>query len=172
MSVILLLVGESGVGKTTVANKLQSDYGLKQLYSYTTRPPRYEGETGHVFVSDEEFDKLTDIVGYTEFDGHRYCATADQVDSSDIYVIDPAGVDYFRDKYHGNKKVCVVKISVSHTECYRRMVERGDSDVDAFRRLAHDKIAFDNVRADKYVLNYDLDHCVKFIFDIFEKENK
>ena len=77
---IVLLVGPSGSGKTAIANYLHDTYGWNTVQSYTTRPPRYDGEEGHTFVTDEEFDKLTDMIAYTEFDGHRYCATADQID--------------------------------------------------------------------------------------------
>ena len=54
---ILLIVGASGTGKTTVANTLSKMFGMKQIQSYTTRPPRYEGEKGHIFVTDEEFNR-------------------------------------------------------------------------------------------------------------------
>jgi hypothetical protein len=44
---LILLCGKSGSGKTTVADLLQSKYGLKQLESYTTRPQRKADERGH-----------------------------------------------------------------------------------------------------------------------------
>ena len=62
---IYLIVGRSGSGKTTIAEELERKYGLKSIQSYTTRPKRSDNETGHIFVSDEEFDKLTDMVAYT-----------------------------------------------------------------------------------------------------------
>ena len=73
---IFLIIGCSGSGKTAITEKLEELYHLKSIQSYTTRPPRYDGETGHIFVSNEEFDELTDYVAYTEFAGFRYCATA------------------------------------------------------------------------------------------------
>lgn len=105
MNRILLLIGASGSGKSTVARYLCEQYGLRQIDSYTTRPPRYRGEPGHIFITDEEFDQLQDFVGYTLYNGHRYGATAQQVEENDIYVIDPAGVEFFRTAYHGDKKV-------------------------------------------------------------------
>ena len=93
MNRILLLIGASGSGKSTVARYLCEQYGLRQIDSYTTRPPRYRGESGHIFITDEEFDQLQDFVGYTLYNGHRYGATAQQVEENDIYVIDPAGVE-------------------------------------------------------------------------------
>ena len=93
--IICLLVGPSGSGKTTIANKLSEEKGWKVLQSYTTRPKRYSNETGHIFVSEEEFEQYkNDLCAYTEFDGYKYWATNQQVDESEIYIIDPAGVDF------------------------------------------------------------------------------
>ena len=84
---IFLIVGPSGSGKTTLVEMLEQSLGMTSIESYTTRKPRYSGEKGHIFVSDEDFDQLKDLVGYTEFDNHRYAATAMQVEHNDIYVI-------------------------------------------------------------------------------------
>ena len=85
---IVLVVGESGSGKSTICNLLTTRYGLKQVESYTTRPMRYEGESGHTFVNDAEFDALDNMCAYTVFDGYKYGATQEQVDNADLYVID------------------------------------------------------------------------------------
>ena len=31
---------------------------MKSIESYTTRPPRYEGETGLIFVTDKEYEAM------------------------------------------------------------------------------------------------------------------
>ena len=48
MKNIYLIVGPSGSGKTMVANRLEEKYRLKQVLSYTERPPRFEGEGGFI----------------------------------------------------------------------------------------------------------------------------
>ena len=121
-----MITGCSGSGKTTITEQLEQQYGLKSIQSYTTRQPRYDGETGHTFVSDEEFDKLTDMVAYTEFDSKRYCATAEQVENNDLYVIDPKGIDFFMKSYKGNKIPKVIFISSDLTKRYERMVRRAE----------------------------------------------
>ena len=124
---IFLIVGCSGSGKTTITEQLEQKYGLKSIQSYTTRKPRYDGETGHIFISDEEFDKLTDMVAYTEFDSKRYCATAEQVENNDLYIIDPKGVDFFMKAYKGSKTPKIIFISSNLTTRYERMVGRAET---------------------------------------------
>ena len=124
---IFLIVGCSGSGKTTITEQLEQKYGLKSIQSYTTRKPRYDGESGHTFVSDEEFDKLTDIVAYTEFAGNRYCATVEQVENNDLYIIDPKGIDFFMKSYKGSKTPKIIFISSNLTTRYERMVGRAET---------------------------------------------
>lgn len=124
---IFLIVGCSGSGKTTITERLEQKYGLKSIQSYTTRPKRYEDESGHIFVSDEEFDKLTDMVAYTEFAGNRYCAIAEQVENNDLYIIDPKGVDFFMKAYKGSKTPKIIFISSNLTTRYERMVGRAET---------------------------------------------
>lgn len=147
---IFLIVGCSGSGKTTITEQLEQKYGLKSIQSYTTRQPRYNGETGHIFISDEEFDKLTDMVAYTEFAGNRYCATAEQVENNDLYIIDPKGVDFFMKSYKGSKTPKVIFISSDMTTRYERMKSRAEENdcefMDAVKssleRITNDVVEF------------------------------
>ena len=90
---LYLFVGRSASGKTTIANILEEKHGYKQVQSYTTRPPRYNGEVGHVFISENEFDNLGELAAYTEYNGYRYCTTVEQLQECDVYVIDVLGVE-------------------------------------------------------------------------------
>lgn len=109
---IVLIVGPSGSGKSTIAEYMEKLYNLKNVVSYTTRKPRYEGEKGHVFLTEDVFKSLPDMCAYTFFNGNHYGVTADVVNRSDLYIIDPAGVDYFKEHYTGIKSPVVVYIDV------------------------------------------------------------
>ena len=167
MNCIYLIVGQSGSGKTTIVEQLEAKYKLSSIKSYTTRKPRFKGETGHIFVSDEEFGKLTDKVGYTEFAGNRYCATAEHVENNDLYVIDPKGIEFFLKAYKGSKVPKVIYIESDLETRYERMVQRSeekgvshsDSVGMALSRIANDCGEF-----------YDYVHCIAHV-DYFIENN-
>lgn len=153
---LFCLVGPSGCGKSTVANEL-SKRGYKNTDSYTTRPKRSEDETGHTFITEEEFDKLTDMVAYTKFNGFRYCVTKSMLDQSDIYIIDPAGVKTLKENYD-NSKFKTIGFVINQDECRKRMINRGDSDTATEERLVHDKEAFKNFEKNcDYLIDASLD---------------
>jgi len=142
---IFLLVGESGSGKSTLAEYMCDMFNMTQIQSYTTRHMRYEGEKGHIFVDPENFPK-NGLVAFTIFNKHRYCATVTQVEENDVYVIDLAGIEYFREHYHGNKNICIIYVNTNERERNIRMLAREDSCDDAYSRIVNDRIAFKAVR--------------------------
>lgn len=138
---LLCILGASGSGKTTVADILESR-GYVAVQSYTTRSPRYLGEKGHTFVSDEEFDKLENILAYNEYNGYRYCTTEAQINDSDVYVVDIPGLKMLREKYNGPKKIIAVGLRVSEETSRDRMARRGDSPEKIESRISDDRVAF------------------------------
>lgn len=137
-STLFLIVAPSGTGKTTLADMLEEKCGLKQIASYTTRKPRYEGEKGHTFISDEEFDALEDIVAFTDYNNHRYCATASQLDKAQVYVVDIPGVESMLKLYKSNRTIRIFYLSASVHTKITRMKMRGDSDSKILDRIHND----------------------------------
>lgn len=87
-----LIVGRTGSGKDYLAERL-SDAGLRVVKSYTTRPKRTDNEDSHIFISPEEVATYTDKVSTTTINGYEYFATKSQIDNSDVFIVDPIGVE-------------------------------------------------------------------------------
>ena len=136
---LYLFVGQSGSGKTTIANLLEEKHNYIQVKSYTTRPPRYENEPGHIFISKEEFDKLQNLAGYTNYNGNEYCTTCEQLDECDIYVIDPAGVEVLLNKYRKNREIHIIYFNASICIRIDRMIDRHDCDSAIIGRIYNDE---------------------------------
>lgn len=136
---LFLFVGKSASGKTTVANMLEEKYLFNQVQSYTTRAPRYDGETGHTFVTEEEFNALEDVVSYTLYNGNHYGVTANMLDQSDIFVVDVPGVESLLQKYSTNRPICIIYFDTTVATRIRRMINRNDSDMAIISRLLQDE---------------------------------
>jgi guanylate kinase len=135
---LFLFVGRSASGKTTVANMLVEKYGYKQVESYTTRLPRFDGETGHIFVPEEEFRNLGELAAYTFYNNNHYGTTFKQLEECDIYVIDVPGVETLLQKEISRPIVIIYFDTTVYTRI-NRMLDRGDGDMAIVSRLLQDE---------------------------------
>ena len=105
--VIIAIIGESGTGKTMIANYIENEHGIGMIESYTTRPPRYIGERGHIFISEEQYDRLNkeDMIAYTTFGDYRYCCLKQDIKAINSYIIDEIGLQYLEDNFKDDYKI-------------------------------------------------------------------
>lgn len=136
---LFLFVGRSASGKTTIANMLSDKCGLKQVESYTTRQPRFDGETGHIFVSEDEFQNLGALAAYTYYNNRHYGTTIEQLDDCSIYVVDVPGVETLLQNYKTDRLVCILYFDATVYTRIRRMLDRHDSDMEIVARLLQDE---------------------------------
>lgn len=147
MKYLYCLIGKSGVGKTTIATALYHEFGLKSIDSYTTRPPRSENEIGHIFLTNEEFEKIKpELVAYTFFDENHYGVTLNQIEESDIYVVDWDGFEYLKNNYKGEKIIKSIFLNAKNDVLLKRMLKRKNDPLEAQIRINHDKIKFAKIR--------------------------
>lgn len=151
---LFCILGASASGKSTLVQKLEIELNMKQIASYTTRPPRYEGEAGHTFVTEEEFQSLSDIVAYNYYLDNHYGVTSQQIDDEahDLYVVDQTGLNELKEKYKGDRKIYSVYIDCLPLNRYDRLFDRyfkmyQNSLVStnrAMERIKQDEIEFEN----------------------------
>lgn len=175
MNNLYLLIGESGSGKSSIERKLVSNYGLKKVLSYTTRPVRDDDPNDiftHTFITKGEFDKLDNRVAYTKYDNNEYCATSDQLEEADIYVIDPAGIEFLEHNYRGKKGLVKIYIHCSLSERMKRLENRDGFDA-ALNRVKTDIIEFRGVKdyCDYIVKNEGdlIDNAVDSVMEIIKE---
>jgi len=164
--VIVCIVGESGTGKTTVAEYIEREHSIKMMQSYTDRPMRYENENGHTFVSKETFDtyKQCDMIAYTEFGEYRYCCFKSEVLPYNTYVIDLDGLKYLRDNYSDMYKIISMRIvrqeklrNVSDERKTRDKGRFGDSEI------MHNSYVYNSTN-DLTYLHEDVDRELECLF--------
>lgn len=137
---LFLFIGRSASGKTTIANMLSKQCGFKQVESYTTRPPRYDNESGHIFVSEDEFENLGELAAYTYYNSNHYGTTFEQLDKCDIYVIDIPGFESLLKKLtNRDRQICVLYFDATVYNRILRMMDREDSDMMIVSRLLEDE---------------------------------
>lgn len=123
---LFCILGASASGKSTLVQMLEKECNMKQIPSYTTRSPRYEGEAGHTFVSKKEFKALNDIVAYNYYLDNHYGVTSQQIDDEahDLYVVDQTGLNELKEKYKGDRKIYSVYIDCLPLNRYDRLFDR------------------------------------------------
>ncbi len=137
---LFLFVGKSASGKTTTANILAEKHGYTQVESYTTRKPRFNNESGHIFVTEEEFNNLGELAAYTFYNDNHYGTTFEQLENSDIYVVDVPGVESLLEKLKNDKRsICILYFKTSVYNRILRMIDRGDGDMMIISRLLQDE---------------------------------
>lgn len=109
---ILCIVGESGTGKSLLADYVNVEFGIPMIESITTRPKRHQDEEGHTWYTEKEFDEIDpdDMIAYTEFGGYRYCCTKSGVCNYCTYVIDEVGLKMLQEKFGKEYKITTVRV--------------------------------------------------------------
>lgn len=124
MKDLYLIVDKSGSGKTTLVEELKKK-GYTAVKSFTTRAKRTPTEDTYNFVSEEEFDALSDKLALGVYNGNKYCTTKSVLDNSDLYIVEPSGIsDVFSVYSSGERKVHVMYVVMSEEKRHIMTVER------------------------------------------------
>lgn len=184
---LFCILGASASGKSTLVQMLEKEFNMKQIPSYTTRLPRYEGEAGHAFVSEKEFKALNDIVAYNYYLNNHYGVTASQIDDDtyNLYVVDQTGLNELRKKYKGNREIYSIFIDclpiTRHDRLFRRYYKMYKNIDKAFKearkRFEQDEIEFKNCKSSvDYIINNDenintaYENLKRYVLEVITKQ--
>ncbi len=138
---ILVLVGVSGSGKTTIQEEL-AEHNMKKLVTTTTRKPRRGEEEGkdYYFISKEDLDDY-DFIERTFYNDNHYGLTRQEIEGAlreydCVHVsLDQNGAKALKEIY--GDLVTVIFFDVSEEDMIARLKHRGDSFEKIKERLAH-----------------------------------
>lgn len=154
---MIVLVGESASGKSSIEKYFVDNYGYNKIVSYTTRPPR-EGEVDGVdyhFITKSQFRRLKeqDFFAETAIYNDWYYGVAKKDCTDDkVAVLTP----------HGLRQVSKIKdinitsfyINVPRRDRLIKILQRGDNIEESYRRNLSDVGMFDGIRDEvDYVIN-------------------
>ncbi len=152
---MLLLVGKSCSGKTTIAKELKK-LGLKEAISYTTRPPRKgEGDgISYHFITKEEFLEKEDHGFFAETTSYNvasgetwyYGSAVEDLTNDKVAIVNPDGLRQIR-KISSLNPIAFYIMADEET-IWNRLRQRGDDAVEARRRLNADDIDFIDINKD------------------------
>ena len=173
---MIILIGESGCGKTTILNELVKR-GYKKATNHTTRPIREDEVENpeYIFVSKEEFDNMWNegkLLQRAEFDGEYYGISVDSLRDDIVCIQIVQSIKDVKERafelgFDENKIKCFY-ISVPAEERTKRMLSRGDSIETIQRRMKLDSEKFKGAKevVDYVVENNKLEDAVNEIIKL------
>ena len=147
---MLVLIGKSGSGKTTIEDIMIHRYNMVRAISHTTRPKRENDVEGvnYFFVSNEEMQRMYEqgeLAERIDYIGNVYALCKEQCKTDKVVVVAPEGLKQLLEK----DDLDVFSVYLDVTMCVRksRMLARGDSDEDVEKRIKNDDAIFDGTES-------------------------
>lgn len=174
---MLVLVGESASGKSTIEKILCDCYDMKRTISYTTREPRANETDGvdYHFISETEFLKKMDEGFFAEtglYNGWHYGTSVEDCTDDKVAVLTPHGLRQLK----RNSRITIISfyIKVPRRDRLIRALERNTDIEEIKRRDASDVGQFDGIEDEvDFVLdNQDVYKCAAFVMSWYKKSVK
>lgn len=150
---MIILLGKTNSGKTTIQDILCKQYGYKPIVTCTTRPKRdgeIDGKTYHFLSNDEFLAKIADkkFAEYRSYNSVHGVWFYGSLKSSyrtknGIIILNPYGFKEIKKQLTNYKEKPFSVFLNADDECIRnRAAERGDASAEIERRIVADEIDF------------------------------
>lgn len=175
---MIVIIGESGSGKSSVEKELEKNHNYHRVITYTTRPKREGEQDGkdYYFVNDNSFLNLAShefFVETTSFKGWYYGTPKDSCNEDSVIVVNPHGLRQLKSK---GIKFTSFYIKVPREDRMIKMLQRGDDIEEAYRRSLSDVGMFTGIEdeVDHVIENIGYRYTVEDVCNIINKtmENK
>lgn len=127
---IIVLLGASGSGKSTIEHELATHHGFNKIISYTTRKQRENEENGkdYYFVDNDTFKEVMSrdlFAEHDEYSQNRLYGTlkSDYVDGDKVVVLTPNGLRQLK-KNCPNEEILTVLVEASLGTRIKRYIDR------------------------------------------------
>ena len=127
---IIVLLGASGSGKSTIEHELATHHGFEKIVSYTTRQPRNNEENGkdYWFIDNDTFREIMNrdlFAEHDEYSQNRLYGTlkSDYVDGNKVVVLTPNGLRQLK-KNCPNEDILTVLVEASLGTRVKRYIDR------------------------------------------------
>lgn len=127
--VVILVVGKTSSGKSSLIKKLCERTNLTALQSYTTRQKRSDTDNDHIFTNVDDYfvaKENGEVAVDAEIAGNYYYSTVEQLYNADLYTINPDAIDRLLALDLPNLRFVTVYISCPDKIREDRAVKRGD----------------------------------------------
>jgi len=179
---LLVIIGKSSSGKSTVEEILREEHHYNKIISYTTRPMRSGEKNGvdYHYITKEEFKKLDKLKFFAESTdnyNNYYGISKKDCDENSVVVVEKHGLKQLRDS---GIKIKAFYLYQSPIVRFKRMWKRGDDLKGIIQRILTDDIKFIGARkacdvALKVVDGYEVasaismsDNLLNFASDVFK----
>lgn len=145
---MIVLVGESAAGKSSIEKCLVESHGYKKITSYTTRDPRHNEVDGvdYYFITVEKFKELKEIDFFAEtavYNDWNYGVAKEDCTDDKVAVLTPHGLRQVS-KIDGIN-ITSFYINVPRRDRLVKILQRGDNIDECYRRNLSDVGQFDGI---------------------------
>ena len=177
---VIILVGESASGKSSIEKELIKSYGLKKIVPYTTRPMR-EGEVDgvdyHIITVPEFGEKVArgEFAEYSQFNNWFYGTLGADYAGNKVATLNPGAMRKVQKMFNSDITdvgIITIYINVPRRDRLIKILSRGDDIEEAYRRNVSDVGQFNEIECEvDYVIdNPGYERTPKELADVIMEE--